>query len=155
MKGSYLILVLAVFLSCSRQNLELLGGRQRRETLRNPGPERKDGVSEGPEYAALSFDAEFDWPSSAAGEAVPFELVVYRGRKELRRYAGGRQNCIDANPDHHHLVSGRLSTQYSDAVWLSMAGIYSPEREKKAWSGCIWTERTFTLSALCSRQVLP
>ena len=121
MKGSYLILVLAVFLSCSRQNLELLGGRQRRETLRNPGPERKDGVSEGPEYAALSFDAEFDWPSSAAGEAVPFELVVYRGRKELRRYVGGRQNCIDANPDHHHLVSGRLFTQYSDAVSTCVA----------------------------------
>ena len=120
MKGSYLLLILAVSLSCSRQDLELLGGKLRNDTIRGGASDGTDGAR-GLEYAAFSYDAGFDWPAAAPGSEVPFELIRYRSDAELFRLQGGRDNCIDPDPDHHHIVYGKLFTQYADAVSLSVA----------------------------------
>ena len=66
MKGSYLLLILAVSLSCSRQDLELLGGKLRNDTIRGGASDGTDGAR-GLEYAAFSLDVGFDWPAVALG----------------------------------------------------------------------------------------
>lgn len=61
--------------------------------------------------SAVRFPKDYDWQRDTAYGTAAFELILYRNFAPVLVLPSGPDACFVADPDRHHILSGRLYTE--------------------------------------------
>ncbi|MBQ9547682.1 MAG: hypothetical protein IJV01_00795 [Bacteroidales bacterium] len=84
-----------------------LDGSEREEPPE--GPARDTAVY----LSAVSVPSGYDWHRDTACGAAACRLVLLRNYETVCSFPSGYDNCVSTDPDTHHLLGGRLYTEFS------------------------------------------
>lgn len=115
------LLLLALLSACSILEPDLPIGRPR--IVDGPGgksPDAEESVHDGHRadtlfyVSAVSFPVSYDWRRDTSYGATACTLKFFRGSEPLLSVAAGPSERISPSPDRHHIIGGRLYSQYQD-----------------------------------------
>jgi len=66
-------------------------------------------------YVAVSVPQGYDWQRDSAAGTIDAKLILYKNQKPLLSLDCSPSRHISTDPDSHHLIGGKLYTEYSDA----------------------------------------
>ncbi|MBQ4201717.1 MAG: hypothetical protein II648_05420, partial [Bacteroidales bacterium] len=64
--------------------------------------------------SAISFPPSYDWQKDTAFGATACTLKFFRGTEQLLSVCAGPSKRISAHPDRHHIIDGKLYSEYFD-----------------------------------------
>ena len=115
------LLLLILFSSCVLLEPALPMGYPRAwEHSRSRGLSQDDvSAEQRPDTAfyvsAISFPPSYDWQKDTAFGATACTLKFFRGTEQLLSVCAGPSQRISAHPDRHHIIDGKLYTEYFDS----------------------------------------
>lgn len=81
-----------------------------REDIPGKGPHMDTAVF----VSAVRAPESYDWIRDTAWDAAGCELLLYRDSSLLLTVPTGKDRHVSADPDLHHVINGRLYTEYAD-----------------------------------------
>ena len=63
--------------------------------------------------SAVKVPPDYDWRRDSAAGGAGCELILYRNMKPVAVYPTGADACISTDPDTHHIIDGRLYTEFA------------------------------------------
>lgn len=116
------IVTVLLSVSCERLGSDTYICRPRYDTDYN-GPSLLSTASqeeEGDEstlyVAGVEFPESYDWLRDSAAGASQSKLVLYRDSSRILEIPTGEDQLISTDPDTHHLIGGKIYTEYTTAT---------------------------------------